>query len=402
MDESTDSAEIALRGPHLLVLVGASGAGKSTWAARSFAPTEIVSTDKCRALVGDREEVQAYSKQAFELFYFLIAKRMELRKTIVADSTALDAGTRRNLLELAHSHGYPAVAIVFSASLDVRRKRNAGRARQVPDDVLVTQQAAFERAIVEIGREGWDATHVLGTEEAAGSAVVRLSADVRSTVAPPYDIVGDVHGCSDELSELLARLGWLRDGQSWSHPEGRTLISLGDLADRGPDVPACFKLWIRLHTEGKALFVPGNHDNRLMRYLQGRQVKTTHGLAASIEQIDALPQPERSALQAAILHLVADAPPYLMLDAGKLVVAHAGIKEEMIGKFSKNIQSFTLYGDVTGEKTPDGWPVRRDWAADYRGNAFIVYGHTPVPKPVPFRKTVNIDQGCIFGGRLTA
>jgi len=391
-----------LRGPHLVVLVGASGAGKSTWAARCFSPTEIVSTDRCRALVGDREEVQAYSKQAFELFYFLIAKRMELRKTIVADSTALDAGTRRKLLDLAHSHSYPAVAIVFPVSLDVRRKRNARRVRQVPDVVLVSQQAALEKARADIGREGWDTTHVLRLHEAETTVVVRLGADVRSSVAPPYDIVGDVHGCYDELTELLARLGWRRDGESWSHPEGRTLISLGDLADRGPDVPACFKLWIRLHAEGKALFVPGNHDNKLMRYLQGRQVNTTYGLAASIEQMDALPQPERSALQAAILQMVTEAPPYLMLDGGRLIVVHAGIKQEMIGKVSKSIQAFTLYGDVTGEKTPDGWPVRRDWAADYRGNAYIVYGHTPVPKPVPFRKTVNIDQGCVFGGRLTA
>ena len=382
--------------------MGASGAGKSTWAARHFSPTEIVSTDRCRALVGDREEVQAYSKQAFELFYFLIEKRMELRKMIVADSTALDPGTRRSLLDLAHAHAYPAVAIVFPASLDVRRSRNAGRARQVPDDVLIAQQSAMERAVASMGHEGWDTVHVLSQGETKPASVVRLGAEVRSNLAPPYDIVGDVHGCHDELTELLARLGWRLEGESWSHPEGRALISLGDLADRGPDVPACFRLWIRLHAEGKGLFVPGNHDNKLMRYLQGRRVTVSHGLAASIEQLDALPQPERSELQAAILSFITEAPPYLVLDESKLIVAHAGIKQEMIGKVSKRIQDFTLYGDVTGERTPDGLPVRRDWAAQYRGNAFIVYGHTPVPKPVPFRKTVNIDQGCVFGGRLTA
>ncbi len=321
---------------------------------------------------------------------------------IVADSTALDAGTRRNLLDLAHAHAYPAVAIVFPASLDARRSRNAGRARQVPDDVLVTQQAAMDRAVASIGREGWDTVNMLGQGETKPASVVRLGAEVRSTTAPPYDIVGDVHGCYDELTELLAKLGWLVDGETWSHPEGRTLISLGDLADRGPDVPACFRLWIRLHAGGKALFVPGNHDNKLMRYLRGRKVTVSHGLAASIEQLDALPRRERGELQAAILRFIAEAPPYLVLDDGKLIVAHAGIKREMIGKVSKRIQDFTLYGDVTGERTPDGLPVRRDWAAQYRGNAFIVYGHTPVPKPIPFRRTVNIDQGCVFGGRLTA
>ena len=195
-----------MRGPHLVVLVGASGAGKSTWAARHFSPTEIVSTDRCRALVGDREEVQAYSKQAFELFYFLIEKRMELRKMIVADSTALDPGTRRSLLDLAHAHAYPAVAIVFPASLDVRRSRNAGRARQVPDDVLIAQQSAMERAVASMGHEGWDTVHVLSQGETKPASVVRLGAEVRSNLAPPYDIVGDVHGCHDELTELLARL----------------------------------------------------------------------------------------------------------------------------------------------------------------------------------------------------
>lgn len=197
-------------------------------------------------------------------------------------------------------------------------------------------------------------------------------------------------------------MGWEREGETYRHPAGRTLISLGDLADRGPDVPGVFRLWLRLIAEGKALFVPGNHDDKLRRYLVGRNVQIRHGLQQSLEQLETLPEPERGDLEQRILRLIADAPPYLVLDRGSLVVAHAGIKANMIGRRSERIRRFVLYGDVTGERTPAGLPVRRDWAAEYRGSAFAAYGHTPVPSPVIRNRTVNIDQGCVFGGALTA
>ncbi|MDQ3855463.1 MAG: AAA family ATPase, partial [Chloroflexota bacterium] len=291
MTEQWSARPVVLRGPHLVVLVGAAGAGKSTFAARHFLPTQIVSTDRCRALVGDREDVQAFSKQAFELFYFLIEKRMELDKLIVADSTALEASVRQHLLGLARVHGYPAVAIVFTAGLELRRARNVGRERKVPDDVLVRQQAALEAALPEMRREGWDEVYCLAPEDADGVEVLQVSAGVYSPVPPPYDVVGDVHGCYAELTEILDRLGWQPDGDSYSHPEGRTLVSLGDVADRGPDVPACFRLLLRMLKEGKALFVPGNHDDKLVRYLKGRRVQVAHGLEQSISQLQALPEP---------------------------------------------------------------------------------------------------------------
>lgn len=169
---------ITLRGPHLVVLIGASGAGKSTWAQARFLPTQIVSTDRCRALVGDREEVQSYSKQAFELFYFLIEKRMELDKIVVADSTALGPDVRRALLTLANAHGYPTVAVVFSAGLDVRRERNRLRERRVDDDVLVRQQEALEAALQAVPSERWDEVRVLGPDEAERVGVRRTSSGV--------------------------------------------------------------------------------------------------------------------------------------------------------------------------------------------------------------------------------
>ena len=91
-----------------------------------------------------------------------------------------------------------------------------------------------------------------------------------------------------------------------------------------------------------------------------------------------------------------------VLDGGKLVVAHAGMKEEMQGRGSGAVRDFALYGETTGETDEFGLPIRYNWAAEYRGKATVVYGHTPVPEPEWLNRTINIDTGCVFGGKLTA
>ena len=91
-----------------------------------------------------------------------------------------------------------------------------------------------------------------------------------------------------------------------------------------------------------------------------------------------------------------------MLDDGKLVVAHAGMKEAWQGRASSRVREFALYGETTGETDDYGLPVRHDWAAEYRGRALVVYGHTPVPEATWVNGTICIDTGCVFGGRLTA
>src|SRR5688500_325833 len=152
---------------------------------------------------------------------------------------------------------------------------------------------------------------------------------------------------------------------------------------------------------GHAYYTPGNHCNKLMRYLQGRRVQLAHGLEGTVRELD-----ERKrvvpGLEARIPWFIESAPTYLWLARGELVVAHAGIKEGMIGTDDSRVRSMCLYGDVTGESNPDGTPVRLDWAQHYRGRPAIVYGHTPVAGPSWVNNTVNIDQGCVFGGWLTA
>src|SRR5262249_46383117 len=153
---------------------------------------------------------------------------------------------------------------------------------------------------------------------------------------------------------------------------------------------------------GSALCVPGNHDMKLLRKLRGRDVKITHGLANSLAEIDALPEGVRGPFCNELAEFLDGLVSHYVFDDGKLVVAHAGMKEEMQGRGSGKVRDFALFGETTGETDEFGLPVRFNWAADYRGSALVVYGHTPVPKPEWLNRTVNIDTGCVFGGSLTA
>jgi protein phosphatase len=158
---------------------------------------------------------------------------------------------------------------------------------------------------------------------------------------------------------------------------------------------------MRMVEHERALYTPGNHCNKLMRYLNGRNVQRDHGLGDTIREVEARDRVEpgfRGRLRA----FIEQAPLYLWLDGGGLVVAHAGINEHMIGRGGDAVRSMVLYGDTTGRSNPDGTPERLDWAQHYRGKAAVVYGHTPVPGPLWRHNTLNVDQGCVFGGCLSA
>jgi protein phosphatase len=387
----------------LVVLVGVSGSGKSTFAARHFLPTEVLSSDFCRALVSDNENDQAATPAAFDVLHFVAGKRLEAGRLTVVDATNVQPEARKPLVALAKRHHTLAVAIVLDIPEWVCSQRNESRAdRDFGPHVLRNQRSQLRRSMNNMRREGFSKVVFLHGQEEIDSATIErvpLWNDRRSDHGP-FDIIGDVHGCFDELVALLGKLGYeIRpDLAGAHHPHGRRAFFVGDLVDRGPATPAVLRLVMGMVDDGDAVCVPGNHEAKLLRALQGRNVTVSHGLAETLAQLSAEP-PEFSARVATFVDGLVS---HLVLDDGKLVVAHAGLRADMHGRASGAVRSFALYGDTTGETDEFGLPVRYPWAEDYRGAATVVYGHTPVPEATWLNNTICVDTGCVFGGRLTA
>lgn len=389
----------------LVALIGASGSGKSTFARTHFRPSEVLSSDYCRALVSDDENDQAASKDAFDVLYFIAGKRLAAGKLTVVDATNVRPEDRKRLIALAREHHVLSSAIVFDLPERLLHERNASLAdRDFGPHVVRSQTQSLHRSMRGLEKEGFKVAAILRTVEAVAEvAIVREKAwNDRRDQHGPFDIIGDVHGCLDECIQLLRTLGYTVAGTRGSPeviaPEGRRTIFVGDLVDRGPDSPGVIRLAMAMVANGTALCVPGNHDVKLMKKLRGRDVKISHGLAETLQQLDSEPEEFRKQASEWIYSLVS----HLVLDGGKLVVAHAGMKEKFQGRASGAVRDFALYGETTGETDEYGLPVRYDWASDYRGQAMVVYGHTPVPEPEWVNRTLCVDTGCVFGGKLTA
>lgn len=388
----------------LIVLIGPAACGKSTWALRHFERTQIVASDACRALIADDETDQQASHDAFRLFHFIIGERLKRGLLTVADSTALLAPARADLLKLAATYHRPTVAVVFAVPPETQVRWNDLRPRHVPPAALAKHQQLLRLALQGLCNEGFQQMTVLRSPAEIDQLAVRVGAFSPERDAGPFDVIGDVHGCYDELSTLVARLGYARLGDGWAHPAGRRLVFVGDLADRGPASVAVWRGVLAALDAGNALLVAGNHDNKLMRWLLGRPVRIGRGLGSTVAEIEALPEPEQSAFRERLLGALRLAPGYLLLDDGRLVVTHAGIRDDMIGRWDRHIAAFCLYGHVVGTDA-DGLPIRRDWAQDRpprTDRPLIVYGHSVVATPAVVNDTLDIDTGCCFGGQLTA
>jgi len=390
----------------LVVLVGATASGKSSFARQHFLPTEVISSDYCRALVADDENDQSVTPEAFELVHAIAAKRLARRRLAVIDATNVRPEDRKHLVELARRYHALPTAIVFDLPEDVCQARNKARTdRSIHGKVVHDHVQRLRKSLRGMEREGFRGIHVLRSEQAVDEATLLrepLWCDRRGEHGP-FDIIGDVHGCIDELNLLLNKLGYVQtDGRTPAHPEGRRVIFVGDLVDRGPDSPGVLRLAMDMVAAGSALAVPGNHDMKLVKKLSGRDVKIAHGLAQTLEQLDSIPKDERIPFQEKAKTFLDKLVSHLWLDDGKLVVAHAGMKEEMQGRGSGAVRGFALYGESTGEIDEYGLPVRLNWAAEYRGRAAVVYGHTPTPVAEWINGTICVDTGCVFGGKLTA
>ncbi|MFF7852744.1 polynucleotide kinase-phosphatase [Streptomyces sp. NPDC007904] len=382
----------------LVVLVGASGSGKSTFARRHFKPTEVISSDFCRGLVSDDENDQSATRDAFDVLHYIAGKRLAAGRRTVVDATSVQQDARRQLIDLAREHDVLPIAIVLDVPEEVCAERNAVRTDRadMPRRVIRRHTRELRRSLRHLEREGFRKVHVLrGVEEIEHATVVTEKRFNDLThLTGPFDIIGDIHGCSAELEALLAELGYA-DGV---HPEGRTAVFVGDLVDRGPDSPGVLRRVMAMVKSGNALCVPGNHENKFGRYLKGRNVQHTHGLAETIEQMAG----ESEEFRAEVREFVDGLVSHYVLDGGRLVVCHAGLPEKYHGRTSGRVRSHALYGDTTGETDEFGLPVRYPWAEDYRGRAAVVYGHTPVPEATWLNNTICLDTGAVFGGKLTA
>ena len=398
---------IAIPELSLVVLIGVSGSGKSTFARRHFQPTQVLSSDAFRGMVADDENDQSASGLAFEALHHVAGLRLRAGRLTVVDATNVQSHARAALVKVARDHDVLPVAVVLDVPEDLCWQRTQARPdRTFGRPVITRQNRDLRRSLGQLAREGFRKVHVLrGQSEVDGAEITyeRLFND-RQDLHGPFDIIGDVHGCRSELEQLLGELGYAvdRDGDDRavgaSHPDGRTAVFVGDLVDRGPDTPGVLRLVMGMVGAGTALCVSGNHEAKLMRALNGRNVNVSHGLAESLAQLAecdvAFVDAARQFMDGLISHYV--------LDKGRLVVAHAGLKEAYQGRASARVRAFCLYGETTGETDAYGLPVRYPWANDYRGVATVVYGHTPTVTPEWINNTICLDTGAVFGGSLTA
>lgn len=423
----------------LVLLVGPSGCGKSTFSRRHFKPTEVLSSDFFRAMLADDDTDQTVSAQAFELLHLVCAKRLASGRLTVIDATNVRRESRKPFVEMARKYHVQLFAVVFNFSADFCHDRNQQRPdRTFGPHITRRQVDDLKRSLGQLETEGFRRVFVLNNEEEVNSVEFKrytLPVNKRDDRGP-FDIIGDVHGCLTELLSLFEKLGYslqqTESGWQVNHPEGRKPVLVGDLCDRGPDTPGVYRLAMNLLERGAGYCVLGNHDDKLLRWLKCEReilsetaqpqqagngidgsseqadtpsapkpvnkVKLTYGLEQTVAQLAPEPQEFRDRLEGFISKL----PSHLVLDGGRLVVAHAGLTAEMHGRVSGKVRAFALYGDTTGESDEFGLPVRLNWAANYRGRATVVYGHTPTPVPEWVNRCICIDTGCVFGGALTA
>ncbi|UQZ35011.1 polynucleotide kinase-phosphatase [Paenibacillus sp. PK3_47] len=417
--------------PHggIIVLVGPSNSGKTTLLRRlveegTLLQTEIVSSDDYRTLVGDidyvewkgrpREEAdivyndyQKLSKLAFEAMNTIVGMRCRLGRLTVVDATHLLPEYRAKYIELAAKHDLPCAAWVLDVPEQILLERDKGREQPRGRQRVKAQYAQFRRSLRGMREEGFEFTYFLKAEEDV--RFIRKENPLLLDIGAGFDVIGDIHGCYDEMLELLGQLGYTPDDEGlFRHPDGRTLISAGDVMSRGPKSLETLSFWKQHCDAGAARMIDSNHGWKIARYLDGRSVTLSHGdekFAAELAQYARdNGDGAADAFKKEMKQFLLSAPSHLVLCSNgvrRVVVAHAGIRDEYIGKQSRRISDFCRYGDTEGTDG-SGKPVRKEWYVEHDSGELIVWGHDPRPYPAVVKNTINIDQGAVFGGALTA
>ena len=412
-DERAGARQLRIADPSIVMMIGAPGSGKSTITRALFTPNEVLASETFRAMVSNDPFSNEASTDAFEALHHIAATRARRRLLTVIDATHARREDRDKVDALARGLHVGVERIVVQAPIGqcvARVKEREGPAR-IPERAVRRMHGLVEALLREArgrsrsvkGRRR-ERVLVLDGADGAPSPVFtreRLHCDARERPGP-FDIIGDVHGCIEELVRLLETLGYEvgQEGNDWtlSHSEGRTAVWVGDLIDRGPANVDVLRLVSAALASGTGLAVKGNHDWKLERKLAGRDVKVAHGLAHTLEQVDECVDEEREGFSAMLRTL----PDHLVLDGGSLVIAHAGLPEPMHLGIGRQVREHAYYGETTGETDGYGLPVRANWASGYRGEATVVYGHIATDQAVWENNTICVDTGCCFGGALSA
>ncbi|MFC4100785.1 polynucleotide kinase-phosphatase [Paenibacillus xanthanilyticus] len=421
-----------IRLPHagIVLLVGPSNSGKTTLLARlvregALLATETVSSDQFRMLVGDDEFIdwrgrpkleadvlyaayQLVSEQAFAALENVLEMRCRFGKLTVVDATHLYPDDRNNYIEIARRHHVPVMALALDVPEETLLARDAWREHPRGRQRVKQQAQLFKRALRSLKSEAFDASYIVKDAALADIRIERKRNPLQLELGAGIDIIGDIHGCFDEMMALVGKLGYgLSEDGLYRHPDGRKLVSVGDVMSRGPKSMEAMNFWETHVRAGLAFMVDSNHGWKIARYLDGRDVTLNHGdekLAEELARYEAEQGEAAAEWKRRMRDFLLAAPSHLVFareGVRHVVVAHAGIRDEFIGKQSKRIQDFCRFGDTEGTDA-QGKPIRKEWHTGHRSGELIVWGHDVRPRPETAGLTINIDQGVVFGGELTA
>lgn len=425
------SKEITFPHAGIVLLVGPSNSGKTTLLNRLLDQgillrSEIVSSDQFRVLVADAEfielnnrlkeeqevllaEYQLISQKAFEAMAHLLEARSALGKLTVVDATHLWPEDRKKYLDLAQRKHVPIMAIALDVDDKLLLKRDEQREQPRGRHRIKQQVRAFKSNLRSLETEGFASSYLLNEVEVEDTLFRRSTNPLLKEVGAGLDFIGDIHGCYREFLALLDKLGYRSEAEGlYTHPEGRRLVSVGDVLSRGPNSLDCLNFFINHREKDLAFMVDSNHGWKIARWLSGRKVELAHGDELIPVEFDHYEKEHGKEavveLKEKVKRLLLSAPSNIVFTrngVGVVVATHAGIRDHYIGKQSKRISDFCRYGDTEGFEE-SGKPVRKDWYVNHSSGETIVWGHDPRPQPVVINNTINIDQGVVFGGRLTA
>lgn len=403
----------------LVLLIGPRGVGKSRFAVRHFDPGQVVSLPQIRKLVCDQPDLLEATNDAAELQALLVEMRLAWGRFTVIDSTNLRYRNRQNLLNLARKFHFPVVAIVFDLPESARIHGeklavNPSFIPGIPDSLTVEpledQLAALKEALPRLGQEGFHRVYLFSTPEERDHAEIQIQKLPfnRKDHPGPFDLIGDVHGCCNELESLLSLLGYRHEnigtnpGFTWRHPDGRTAVFVGDVLDRGPRILDTYRLVHSMIVAKTGLAVQGNHELKVYRHFKSAKPEPRPSILQTLREIEQEDLPTQKETIRGLMEFIEGLPHHLVLDGGRLVAAHAGLREDLQGRDSALVRNQALFGDANARFDEETEATRMEWVHQYRGRALVVYGHTPVAESAILNRTINIDTGCVFGGRLTA